>query len=500
MDDKDIFENNLTIETDETIEDPNSLDEAFSEREETSESSSSDTVQEGLGESSFVPENNAEIEEKEVSKEEEKHAYYEEHLKRESEKGNDSITKSNTNLKIICIVLALALVCSLGALIFQKIPNETKSDNVTLSYSDRVNNVTVDKVHSDGTVYTASEVYYNNINSVVTIQTEITQYSIFNQINYGQAIGSGFIISEDGYIVTNHHVIEDAKMIKVIMHDGSEYEAELVGSESDNDVAVIRIKSEDDSCKFQPVVLGDSENMLIGEDVVAIGNPLGELAFSMSKGIISALSRTIQVDSETVINMFQVDCAINEGNSGGPILNMYGEVIGIVSAKYASDKIEGLGFCIPINDVKTIVEDIITYGKVVNKAYMGIIVTDMDETSAKRYNMVEGAYIFSIEEDGPAANIGLKQGDIIVELDGKKVTSVSELLLAKRNYRAGDTVTLKIWRSGEYLDYDITFTEYIEDEVKENNSSQYDGLPPYNDSESYSNMDDYLWNYFFNQR
>ena len=285
------------------------------------------------------------------------------------------------------------------------------------------------------------------------------------------------------------------------MSDKSEYKATIVGSEEESDVAVLKIESEN---KFKPVILGDSDKMIIGEDIVAIGNPLGELTFSITKGIVSALDRSIQVDAYTTLNMFQVDCAVNEGNSGGPIFNMYGEVIGIVSAKYASSTIEGLGFCIPINDVSNIITDLIDYGKVRNKAYMGISITDVDERMVSQYKMVKGAYISTIEKGSCAEKAGLKIGDIIVKFDDKEVKSVSELLSFKKNYRAGDSAKLQVWRSGEYEYITIVFDEYDEETVKaleeEQNKELQEQLPQeyqqYPDNYGRDELEDFFWDFF----
>ena len=406
-------------------------------------------------------------------------------------------TKNTNHFAVICVIISAILVL-ISIFMFIQMPlknsNEPiidKSNSINIEIFDRGNR-DINIVHKNGNdiIYSASDIYYNNIDSVVTIQTEVVTYGYFNQMNYGTAVGSGFIVTEDGYIITNYHVVEDGKTITVIMHNGDKYVAELIGYESDNDIAIIKINSDN---IHKPVILGNSDNILIGEDVVAIGNPLGELTFSITKGIVSALSRTIQVDSENIISMFQVDCAVNEGNSGGPIFNMYGEVIGIVSAKYASDMIEGLGFCIPISDAIAIMDDLIEYGHIVDKAYIGITVTDVDSAAVQRYNMVEGAYIYSIDKDGPADIAGLRVGDIIVEIDGKPITSVNELLLQKRYYRANDIVSLKVWRSGEYIDVVLTFDVSKEIEDSSNNSdNQNKQYLPYNWN---SYMND-IWNYY----
>ena len=382
-----------------------------------------------------------------------------------------AVKSQNKMLKIACVGLGLCTVLSAGL----SIASFSKATNSDIFMSDMGNNrVTVQTVAGSDEKYDASTIYANNINSVVAIKTEVIATNIFGQMVQGASAGSGFVISEDGYILTNAHVVEDAKTIKIAFSDGKEYSAKLVGIEEENDVAILKI---DSATKFKPVILGDSSKMTIGEEVLAVGNPLGELTFSMTKGIVSALDREIQLDTFTSINMFQVDCAVNQGNSGGPIFNMYGEVIGIVSAKYASETIEGLGFCIPTNDIVNIVSDLIEHGEVTNKAYMGVHVADVNETMIQQYNMVAGAYVSIIDEGSSAEKAGLKIGDIIVELDGKKVESVSDLLTAKRVFRAGDTAKLKVWRSGEYIDLKITFDEYVEEKtnVLEEANKQYQG-------------------------
>ena len=339
----------------------------------------------------------------------------------------------------------------------------TGDSSIKIADSDN-NRAVLMTVEGNDKLYTSAGIYKENIESVVAIQTEIVTTNMFGQRVSGAAAGSGFVISEDGYILTNAHVVDGATSIKVTFENGEEYEATVAGKETENDVAVLKI---DGNKTFKAVTLGNSDKMVVGEDVIAIGNPLGELTFSLTKGVVSALDREIMVDSLTSINMFQVDCAVNEGNSGGPIFNMYGEVVGIVSAKYASETIEGLGFCIPINDVANIVTDLIEHGEVKNKAYMGITVSDVTDTMVKQYSMVKGAYVSSVEKESCADKAGLKIGDIIVELEGKKVTSVSELMSAKRGFKSGESAKLKVWRSGDYVELKITFDEYDAEEIAE---------------------------------
>ena len=423
------------------------------------------------------------------------------------------LSKQNNILKWLCVALACFCVFNLGMSIFEYTQNS--KTELLVSNADRSEAI-LTAVENKGEVKNAAQVYAENLDSIVTIQTEVITQNFFQQA-VGVVMGSGFVISEDGYILTNAHVIEGATKINVTFASGDTFEAQVVGKEEDNDLAVIKIEP---TFELKPVVMGNSDAIVIGEDVFAIGNPLGELTFSITKGIVSAIDRQVQIDTFNSINMFQVDCAVNQGNSGGPIFNAYGEVIGIVSAKYASETIEGLGFCIPITDALNIVTDLIQYGKVVDKAYMGIQVTDISETMIQQYNMVAGAYVSVIDEGSCAQKAGLKIGDIIVELGDTKVDSVNALLIAKREYKAGDSASIKVYRSGEYVDLTITFDEYKEQIIPnpfENNSNKnsnneiqqhpqdFGGIEDFynyynqygGDQNSQSALEDYLYDYFF---
>ena len=232
------------------------------------------------------------------------------------------------------------------------------------------------------------EVYAANVNSVVSINVSTTT-NVFGRTTESAASGSGFFITKDGYILTNYHVIEGASTVKVTAYDGTTYDAAVIGGDEDYDIAVIKVEGTD----FQPVVIGKSGSVQIGETVAAVGNPLGELTFSMSQGIVSCVNRAINVDGKP-FNMIQVDCSINPGNSGGPLFNSYGEVIGIVSAKYSSysnTTVEGIGFAIPIDDVLAMVKDIMTDGYVTNKPYIGITPQNMTAQMAQQYRSSRAA-------------------------------------------------------------------------------------------------------------
>ncbi len=310
-----------------------------------------------------------------------------------------------------------------------------------------------------GDTLTASELYNMAVNSCVGITIDVTAMNAFGQVTSSAISGSGFIISSDGYILTNYHVIQQADEqgleINVTMYNGDKYKATIVGKEAENDVALIKV----DATGLPALVLNTSGNLIVGQQVYAIGNPLGELTYTLSDGIVSALDRDIAVEANVSIRMFQISAAINSGNSGGPVFNDKGEVIGIASAKYASAGVEGLGFAIPIEDAMEIVDDLIQYGFVRGKAYFGITVRTVTQTVAEYYNWVTGAFIVELDEESCAAVAGLKEGDIIVKLDDHVINSSSDLILAKKSYVAGDTAELEVFRNGEYFTTTITFEE-----------------------------------------
>ena len=310
-------------------------------------------------------------------------------------------------------------------------------------------------VPTNGSAMTPAQLYASQVNSVVAISTTV-------QSGYGSghSSGSGFILTEDGYVITNYHVVENATNIDVVMHDGTEHAAELVGKDSSNDLAVLKIEA----TGLPAVTLGSSKNLVIGDMVVAIGNPLGELASTQTVGYVSGIDREVSTSgSITTISMIQTDAAINPGNSGGPLFNMYGQVIGIITAKYSGTtgsgaSIEGIGFAIPIDDVEPLINDLIDYGYVTG-AYMAVTVQDMDSQAADMYGLPTGAYIVTVEKDGAAEKAGIQPKDIVIGVDDYEVGNVTELTRALRNYKAGDTATVKLIRGGKELSVEITFDE-----------------------------------------
>ena len=366
--------------------------------------------------------------------------------------------RSKATLKVV----ALCLVCALaGGMVYPVYQNITGQSGGTTLYSGQRTPTQVDVTTVDTSKeLTTAEIYAKYVSSCVGITVDIVTTNIFGQQVTGAAAGSGFVITEDGYILTNYHVIDGANSIKVTFSDGKEYTATYVGGEEKNDIAVIKV----DATGLTPVVIGKSSDMLVGEQVTTIGNPLGELTFSESTGIISALDRTITMSDGTQMNMIQTDCAINSGNSGGPLFNNHGEVIGIVSAKYSSSgsnssaSVEGLGFAIPMDDVANMVSELVTNGYVTGKPILGISVEDVSE-NVQSYGVPAGAIVRAVTPSLCGEKAGLQVGDIITKIDDKEVSSASELIAAKDTYKPDDTITLTVFRNGETTTVKVTLEE-----------------------------------------
>ena len=381
-------------------------------------------------------------------------------------------TKRAIALLLACVVVGGAAGAG-GAAAYQQF---AKPDTVV--YQGERPTVDVDTVANSngGQPMTPEQLYAANLASCVGITVSTTSVNIFGQTTTSAASGSGFVLTQDGYIVTNYHVIEDAVddssvSIEVSFADGTQYTATLVGGEQDNDVAVLKI----DATGLQPVTLGDSEQLVVGETVYTIGNPLGELTYSLSNGLVSALDRLITTSSTnqttgqtetTTLNVLQTNCDINPGNSGGPLFDSYGNVVGIVTAKYTQTSsgvsAEGLGFALPINDVKEIINDLIEHGYVTGKPYLGIQVQDVSD-EAQRYGISAGAAVLYVADGSCAQEAGLQVNDIIVAIDDTAIDSSSALTAAlSSNYKAGDTVTLTVIRNQQQVQLSVTLDEQNE--------------------------------------
>ena len=401
--------------------------------------------------------------------------------------------------RVVALILSCAVIsaaCGFGGAILAQ--NGSSTGKTTVQQSNRTAaTVSVKKVDGQ-TLMTPSEVYASTVNSVVSINCSAVSTNIFGQQTESASSGSGFIYTADGYIVTNQHVVANASSINVTLYNGDTYPATLVGSDSDYEVAVLKIDAKD----LPAVTLGSSTDVNVGDTVLAIGNPLGELTFSMSQGIVSCVNRAINVEG-TPFNMIQVDASINPGNSGGPLMNLYGEVVGIVSAKYSSyanTTVEGLGFAIPINDVQSIIKDIIENGSVGNKAYMAITAGTMTQQMAAQYkiNATEGVFVYSVEDGGAGDKAGLKLGDVITKLNDTQITSMEDLSAAKKGFKAGDTVTLTVLRDGKEITTQLTFdaqpqtTDDTADSSQSGDNSYNNGNNGYSGN-GYSDLYDYFF-------
>ena len=370
----------------------------------------------------------------------------------------------------------------------------------------------------DRVALSAADVYEQNVNSTVGITISAQVASRYGGYQTYQASGSGFIISKDGYILTNYHVIEDSEEVTVATYDNETYEAEVIGYDDSNDIAVLKI----DVDNLTPVQLGDSDSLRVGDEVLAIGNPLGELTFSLTRGIVSALSRSVTVESGTTMTLIQTDCAINSGNSGGALFNQYGEVIGITNAKYSSSaysgeaSIDNIGFAIPINSVKRIVTSIIENGYIVSP-YIGVSVSDVSQETASITGLKSGAWVREVTEDAPADKAGIKENDVIVKVDDSAITSSNDLVNVVSACEPGEKKTFYIYRQGSEIEIEVEIGSKTESALKyeeekaaaeaeaESKEQQNDGSRQnqqgnqYNDPYGFggNSMEDFF-NYFFN--
>ena len=373
--------------------------------------------------------------------------------------------KKHPGLKVTALCLVCALVGGVVGGVGVAAGRNLFPDQTTIYASDRTPTV-VPVAKVDGrTAMTVDQVYAANLPSVVGINGDVTT-NFWGQTVKNPVSGSGFVITEDGYILTNYHVIDGVDDLKVSFSDGTTYDAVVVGGEEANDIAVLKINA----TGLTPVVVGDSSNMRVGEQVVAIGNPLGELTFTLTAGYVSALDREIAMSDGNAINVMQTDAAINSGNSGGPLFNIYGECIGIVNAKYSNNgssqaSIEGIGFAIPINDVKDMVTDIMEHGYVTGKPFLGVQVGNVEE-AAQQYGVPAGAGLITVAPGFSADKAGLKEGDIITAVGGTEIGSGNDLITALEEYQAGDKVAFQVYRDGKTFTTDVTLDEKNAENVK----------------------------------
>lgn len=392
----------------------------------------------------------------------------------------DTTTFYNTNIKpkknkkkvpayalAIAIVLTAALSVT-GSIYVPKLVADYKAGEAETA------DTVAEKEESEGAAIVAQQVADDNGNKALTTPeivdtvgpavVGITNKSAANYYGgfYGQSgssesSGSGVIISRDGYIVTNNHVVENAMEITVILNTNETYTAKIIGTDPRTDLAVLKI----DASELPFAVMGNSSDLRVGETAIAIGNPLGqEFAGTTTQGIISGLNRSVTIDN-TQLNLIQTDAAINPGNSGGALVNAYGQLIGINTAKISSSSLEGLGFAIPIDEAKPIIKDLIDNGYVKGRPVIGIGGRAVTEEDARAYNLKVGVYVSSMTPNSPAYMAGVKIGDIIVECNGKKVTTVDEINDIKNKFQPGDTLEIKVHRQGSYKTIQVILGEDI---------------------------------------
>ena len=394
-------------------------------------------------------------------------------------KPREKKTRNGRGLRTaLCIVLALAVVAGSCGITAALVNNrwESRTQLMQQDFETRLdtmqqqidaasqaaanaaagNSVSGSPVATNGSL-TPGQVYAQNVDSVVLISCEVRS-NFYGQSTTGMSTGSGFVLTEDGYVVTNNHVVEGATSVKVTTYDGKEYTAQVIGTDSTNDVAVLKADSAD---ALSPVTLGSSSDLIVGDQVVAIGNPLGELTSTMTVGYVSAKDRDVTTDG-TTINMIQTDAAINSGNSGGPLFNMKGEVVGITTAKDSGASssgatIESIGFAIPMDDVIGMIDDLVNFGYVTG-AYLGVGVNDVD-AAAQYYGVPAGAHVVELYPGYCAEKAGVQVGDIITSIGGQRVESYTELSRALRKFEAGDTTQLTVYRSGQELTIEVTLDE-----------------------------------------
>ena len=375
-------------------------------------------------------------------------------------------------------VIALALCCSLvggvvGALVtgaFGGGAAAPSGGGSTVNEGERPTSVIEINKIDTSKIMTPAEVYATNVNSTVGITTAVTT-NYWGYQTTSAASGSGFVLSEDGYIITNHHVIENSSAITVTFYDGTSMNAALVGYDASNDIAVLKVET----TGLTPVVLGDSKNMNVGDDVVAIGNPLGELTFSLTTGAVSALSREVTISSGVTMNLIQTDCAINSGNSGGALFNLYGEVIGITNAKYSSSSsseasIDNIGFAIPVNNIRGIVESIIEKGYI-TKPYIGVSVTDVSEET-QSYGLPKGAAVKEVIAGSPAEASGLQINDIITKVNDTAITGSNDLVRIVGEAAIGDQLNLTVYRQGSEIQLTMTVGEKVQSALEQETTQQ----------------------------
>lgn len=401
--------------------------------------------------------------ESEESKAEEKYDEKAEETLKNDESINDSNLKKKVKnkpkkksgfKKAIGLVVGAVVIAMMGGIIgaggiYYTLKDKTPVNNVSFN-NGNTEAANPPTFKTEEGALTVPQVVEKVTPAVVGISTKSLVRDQFFNVREQEGLGSGFIINEDGYVVTNYHVVNGAQEVKVIFYDGKEVNAKVVNYDAERDLAVVKIT---DDVKMPGVAqLGNSSSVKAGEEVIAIGNPLGkEFSSTVTKGIVSSPNRKMSTENGNVLDYIQTDAAINPGNSGGPLINSKGEVIGVNTAKKVGEGIEGIGFAIPINEVK---DRLGSLSKPILK--MGIQVRTITAEIAKQNNLQEGVYVVGVQEFSPAEKAGLKNGDLIVEFGGKNIKTVEELNETKAKYNDGDSVPLEVIRDGKKIKLNIT--------------------------------------------
>lgn len=396
----------------------------------------------------------------------------------------------------IAIALAVTMVfsCGLGfggGYFANKVNTSTSG---SLNITKTSNSGTTTTASSTSTANSTSEIVKKTADSVVEISTESVVTGSFAQQYVQQGAGSGVIISQDGYILTNNHVINGANSVKVRLRDGTEYDATIIGSDSDNDIALLKVSA----TGLSPATFGDSNSLAVGDYVVAIGNPLGELGGTVTDGIISALARKVTIE-DTQMTLLQTNAQVNPGNSGGGLFNANGELVGIVNAKQSATEVEGIAFAIPINNVLDILSDLKEYGYVTGKVDLGIDFTDITSDETAFYYGVNqtGCYVLSVDSGSNAEKAGVTRGDLVTKVNDTDVSSSSDITTALEKAEVGNTVTFTVSRRGTSKTISFVLEEYIPavSNSQITNGSQKSTTPT-SDSEN-STGDDSIWSQMF---
>ena len=383
--------------------------------------------------------------------------------------------------RVIALTLCASLVSGMlgagGAIAFHLWQEKQSTPLPTLQESNAIH--VLEGIREEAVIHTEqvdtsrlmtpAQVYAANVQSTVGITTAVTT-NYWGYQTTSAASGSGFILSSDGYVLTNFHVIENSSAITVTCYDGTTFDAQLVGYDESNDIAVLKVEAQG----LSPVILGSSDRMNVGDSVVAIGNPLGELTFSLTAGTVSALDRQVTMQGGGTMNLIQTDCAINSGNSGGALFNLYGEVVGITNAKYSSSSsgasIDNIGFAIPMDGVRGIIESIIEKGYI-SKPYIGVSVVNVSaETQA--YGLPAGAAVQSVAEGSPCQAAGIQVSDIITQLDGSPITGSADLVSRIADTQPGQVLELTVYRQGDYLTVTVTVGEQVQSATPQQQQTQ----------------------------